>query len=382
MERMYAFTASSGNYGYEFDREGVSTHFIVTAVMIPESKLGQMKVQAEEVLSAYFPGEDKKTLSFSLSHPVRCGILEELLSTDFNLFSVVADKKKIYGNLSPMQKEAFYKFMHDLVYRELRHGFRKLAVCGDEGSGNEYLDSFCRYVRANEDIPDLFGEREFYLEEDKSTALLWLAGFISDTMSFIYEEEKQKSAPNYLKMLDKKIIRIELYPKDIADYVMEKGMIAGEYNNRIIDICQGQMQLFLDKYKNTEEEDRLDQIHVLNYLSFRFLNNNTGSYIPTKELIGNLRYRTGKSVSMQYFRTRIIAKLRDEGVIIASSPKGYKIPSRVEELYDFINHGTSIIMPMLSRLKKCRDSISLGTDGKLDLFDNTEYRSLKEFFDS
>jgi hypothetical protein len=84
---------------------------------------------------------------------------------------------------------------------------------------------------------------------------------------------------------------------------------------------------------------------------------------------------------MQYFRTRIIAKLRDEGVIIASSPKGYKIPSREEELYDFINHGTSIIMPMLARLKKCRDNISQGTDGELDLFANTEYRSLKEYFD-
>lgn len=84
---------------------------------------------------------------------------------------------------------------------------------------------------------------------------------------------------------------------------------------------------------------------------------------------------------MHYFRTRIIAKLRDEGVIIASSSKGYKIPSKVDELYDFINHGTTIILPLLDRLKKCRDNIKIGTDGKLDLFDNSEYKTLKEFFD-
>ncbi len=77
----------------------------------------------------------------------------------------------------------------------------------------------------------------------------------------------------------------------------------------------------------------------------------------------------------------LIAKLRDEGVIIASSPKGYKIPSKVEELYDFINHGTTIIMPMLDRLKKCRDNIMIGSNGELDLFKNSEYRTLKEFFD-
>ena len=235
-------------------------------------------------------------------------------------------------------------------------------------------------MRANEDIPDLFGEREFYLEENSHAALIWLAEFINDTISSLYEAEKRKDAPNYLRILDKKIIRIEHYPKDLTDSVTEKGG-TGTYNNRIIKICQEHMQHFLDKYKNTEEEDRLNQIIVLKYLSFRFLNFNTGSYISTRELIGNLRYRTGKSVSMQYFRTRIIAKLRDEGVIIASSPKGYKIPSREEELYDFINHGTSIIMPMLARLKKCRDNISQGTDGELDLFANTEYRSLKEYFD-
>lgn len=380
MERMYAYLASAGNYGFQFDLAGVSGYMTVTAVLIPESRLDVLIDHVNEIIRANFLGEDKLAAPDSLSHGLRCRILEELLADEFNLFSVVADKKKIYGTIGPMQKEAFYKFIHNLVHKELRHGFRKLAVCGNEGAGNEYLESFLRYVRANEDIPDLFGEREFYLEENNHRTLIWLAEFINDTFSSLYEAEKRKDAPNYLRILDKKIIRIEHYPKDLTDSVTEKGG-NGTYNNRIIKICQEQIQHFLDKYKNTEEEDRLNQIIVLKYLSFRFLNFNTGSYISTRELIGNLRYRTGKSVSMQYFRTRIIAKLRDEGVIIASSPKGYKIPSREEELYDFINHGTSIIMPMLARLKKCRDNISQGTDGELDLFANTEYRSLKEYFD-
>jgi hypothetical protein len=385
MERMYAYIASAGNYGFQFGQAGVSGYITVTTVLIPESRLDVLKDHVNEIIRANFQGEEKLAAPDSLSQGLRCKILEELLGDEFNLFSVVADKKKIYDNIGPMQKEVFYKFIHNLVYKELRYGFRKLAVCGNEGgagngAGNEYLESFLQYVRANEDVPDLFGEREFYLEENNHGALIWLAEFINNTLSSFYEAEKRNDIPNYLRILDKKIIRIEHYPKDLTDTVTEKGG-NGTYNNRIIKICQELMQHFLDKYKNTEEEDRLNQIIVLKYLSFRFLNNNTGSYISTRELIGNLRYRTGKSVSMQYFRTRIIAKLRDEGVIIASSPKGYKIPSREEELYDFINHGTSIIMPMLARLKKCRDNISQGTDGELDLFASTEYSSLKEFFD-
>jgi hypothetical protein len=84
---------------------------------------------------------------------------------------------------------------------------------------------------------------------------------------------------------------------------------------------------------------------------------------------------------VQHFRTKIIAKLRDENVIISSSPKGYKLPSKEEELYDFINHGTTIIMPMLARLKKCRDIIKMETLGELDLFNNSEYKELRRYFE-
>ena len=62
-------------------------------------------------------------------------------------------------------------------------------------------------------------------------------------------------------------------------------------------------------------------------------------------------------LSIQSFRNKIIAKLRDNEVIISSSSSGYKIPSTEKELYDFVNHGKSIIMPMLHRLKICNDVI-------------------------
>lgn len=84
----------------------------------------------------------------------------------------------------------------------------------------------------------------------------------------------------------------------------------------------------------------------------------------------------------QAFRMRIIGKLRDKGVIIASSQKGYKIPSKQAELYDFINHDAKIVIPMLARLKKCRDLVKLGTANELDLLDHPEYRQLQVFFDS
>ena len=111
------------------------------------------------------------------------------------------------------------------------------------------------------------------------------------------------------------------------------------------------------------------------------MNNDLRKYISTKELKSQLSNTGLANVSTQTFRTRVIGKLRDKGVIISSSKKGYKIPAKEAELFDFINHGTAIIMPMLERLKKCRDLVKLGTANELDLFNNTEYSSLKKYFD-
>ena len=100
------------------------------------------------------------------------------------------------------------------------------------------------------------------------------------------------------------------------------------------------------------------------------------------ELKERLEYTGLGKMSDSAFRMRIIGKLRDKGVIIASSQKGYKIPSKQSELYDYINHDAKIVIPMLSRLKKCRDIVRLATANGLDVLDHTEYKDLKRFFDN
>lgn len=104
-------------------------------------------------------------------------------------------------------------------------------------------------------------------------------------------------------------------------------------------------------------------------------------YIYTQELKEQLANTELRSIKDTAFRMRIIGKLRDNGVIIASSQKGYKIPSKQSELYDFINHDAKIVIPMLARLKKCRDLVKLCTANELDLLAHAEYDQLQEYFD-
>lgn len=62
MERMYAFTDEYGVFGYDIVNPNVSTHFIITAVIVKESDLGVYEAGAEAIRKKYFQtGEIKSS---------------------------------------------------------------------------------------------------------------------------------------------------------------------------------------------------------------------------------------------------------------------------------------------------------------------------------
>lgn len=381
MQRIYAYTDEAGNYGFNFNQQDISTHFIVTSILIEEDKLKELEKGIDEIRKKYFQVGEIKSSSVGKNHNRRCIILEQLMKLDFKIFAVVVDKRELDIHSGLQFKKSFYKFINNLVHKELRAAFPTLTICADEIGTNDYMQSFVMYVKSKEEYPNLFQQREFYFEDSKQSVIVQLADFISGTLLFTYDEKKKQGAPNFIKIIKSKILLIENYPKNIDSYIFDGGALSLKYDKKIADISLRRAQMFISKFNESGDTDIKIQLQVLKYLCFRFINNDARSYISTKEILNYLRKSIGIELKVQYFRTRIIAKLRDQNVIISSSPKGYKLPSKQEELYDFINHGTTIIVPMLDRLKRCRDIVKFETIGELDLFDNSEYINLRKYFD-
>lgn len=382
MERVYAFIDESGAFGWELDNINVSTHFIITAIIVKESAVDHLRTEAELLRKKHFQTGEIKSSNIGKNQNRRKRILADFLSLPFNIFSIVFDKRKLHSMYGLNYKTSFYKFLNNIVHKELRRAFKKITIVADEIGGSDYMQSFSKYVQQKQDIPTFFCEADFQFENSKSDVLIQVADLISGTLGYMYDEHKKSDkVPNYLKMLNKKIIRIQFYPKTFGTYCLTDSALSEEYDKDIAELCLKQAVIFINKYQNEDDERRKVQIIVLEYLLFRFMNNDLRKYIPTKEIMHQLDYMGIEKIPVQSFRTKIIGNLRDNDVIISSSSKGYKIPSKLTELFDFINHGTSIIIPMLERLKKCRDLVKLGTANELDLFDHTEYSSLKKYFD-
>lgn len=386
IERVYAFTDEYGAFGWDIDNPSVSTHFIITSIIVKETDVDSVKQSVESIRKRFFQTGEMKSKKIASNHKRRKLIISQLESVPFQLFSVCIDKKKCLEHMSIKglkYKHVFYKFMNNIMHKELKRAFPKLTIVSDEIGSSDYMKSFYKYFEKQQDIPSLFGDANLQFKNSEQEVLIQLADLISGSLAYVFDTHKKSNqAPDYLSLLEKKTIRIEPYPKTIDNYNLENSAIANDYDNEVATLCFKQAADFINTNNDSEDEEVKAQVIVLEYLLFRFMNNNTRDYIYTKELIGKLNGTAFTDISIPTFRAKIIGKLRDKGVIIASSNKGYKIPSKQSELYDYINHDASIVIPMLARLKKCRDLVKLSTVGQLDLLSHEEYKDLKRYFDT
>lgn len=383
MDKKYAFIDEFGAFGFNFDDPGCSTHFIVVAIVVDEKDLLTVSEGIEEIRKKFFQEGEIKSSKISKNHHRRISILNELKELPFHIFSIVCDKRKIYENSGLRYKKPFYKFINNIVHQELRIHYSSLVITADEVGGNEYLKSFAKYIRSKEIPLDLFDDSLFKFENSKHNQIIQLADLVAGSLAYNYDVRKvaKSNGCNYKSLLENKILRIGYFPENFETFNVSQIGINPDYSPVIAEICYRKAKFFIESNKNANDVEVKQQIAILNYLLFRFMNKSTRKYIPTNELINQLIYLGYERLSLQSFRNKIIAKLRDSEVIISSSIGGYKIPSTEKELYDFVNHGKSIIMPMMSRLKICNDVIKMGTSGRVNLFEKAEYHSLAKMFE-
>ncbi|WP_288707609.1 DUF3800 domain-containing protein [uncultured Alistipes sp.] len=373
MVNLYAFIDEFGNNGLDFTNPQISSHFIVTAIIVEENDIPILETLCTEIRQKYFQGSEIKSSKVGKNHERRKRILENILDGKFNVYTLVVDKKHLYSE-GFKYKKSFYKFLNGLLYHELFRRYPLLQIVADEIGHNSYMSSFKRYVQ-NRHKPDLFSYSSFGFSNSKSSSLVQIADFIGGTLarrydSTVYEEE----ADLYLKMMDRHLLPIKYFPNNYEPYIYNATDVEG-FDELIASTAINLALHFINDNHNTSDENIIEQVKCLEYLVFYFRYIDPTRYVSTQELISkNLKKKT----SQQYFRSNIIAKLRDSGVIISSSSLGYKMPMNKKDIYDFVNHSSSIINPMIERLRKARNTILQVSRNKIDILAEDEYKGLRK----
>jgi hypothetical protein len=373
MKKQIAFIDECGNNGLDFYKTGVSSHFIVTAILFDEDILSAEEKKIEIIRQTHFQTGEMKSSNVADNDNRRIKILRDLDSINYHIFSIVIDKRKLITE-GFKYKQSFYKFLHSLVDRELFKIFPQIRIVSDEHGGENFKAGFVSYIR-NKHISDLFNQ-DFVLSNSKSELAVQLADFISGTLGRCYEETKlSESKSTFLEILKSKITVIKFWPNEYSHFsFIPDG--ENEYDETIANLGISLAEQFVKEYEQSGVPAEIDQVNCAKYILFYFKNINPSKYVSTLELIGNIESIKGTKVSIHYFRSKVIAKLRDKGILLSSSSKGYKLPSSAKDLFDFVNHSNSYIQPMIDRIIKCRNLIKSATKNNIDILDYEEFKYL------
>ena len=375
-----AFIDECGSFGFDFSAEGNSRYYIVCAVCVPDSKVDELEAAVEHVRLHNFGNADEmKSSIIGANYKRRNKIIAELLPLEYRIVVLIADKQA-FASGSPLAtyKKSFIKFLHQKLYNALYHVYPKLEIVEDATGSSEFQTGFRKYVEENRPGSNLFGEYDFDYVDSKDSILVQLADIMGGTISKCFTDPV---APNYLEMLGNKIILMDRFPNSSAPYFGVASPEDIQYSQDVYNLSAKCARDFITKHEDEDETEKRLQVAFLRYLLFQVHNVDATKYVHSGQLASVLSEYAGERIRPNYIYRRVVAQLRDAGVIIASCAQGYKIPTSIDDIMTYLNQTNTVVGPMLNRMDICRKLLLQQTDGKLDVLDNYPFVQYKKFFD-
>lgn len=372
------FADESGNNSFEFETQG--SHFIVASILVKsEEQLQKLENDLEVIRKRHFQTGEIKSSKVSDNISRRKKILDDMLELDFSIYAVVVDKRQLTTE-GFRYKKSFYKFVNNLLYKELFRTFPELQLSVDEHGTNKFMLEFKKYVEKNHQRT-LFSGIEFKHANSKQSIVIQLADFIAGTIACIYDITKQNECSDELLSLIKpKITSINIFPRKLTLNDFDESNYQQTFDKRISNVSFQRIFDFIEK-SNSSDLQISDQVAFLKLLIWLQRANPKNVYISTKEIMRHLNSTREKPMNEEYFRSKIIGNLRDKGILISSSNTGYKIPTSKKDLESFLKHGNRVILPMLNRIKEARNAIKLATLNELDILEDEKYKELKNLLE-
>lgn len=371
-----AFIDESGGFGFDFTKVGTSEYYIVCSVVVKDTNIPAIEQKIAEIQNSMFGGKEMKSSAIGSNHRRRAKVLTELLLLDFQLIIMIADKKKFYTD-SPLTeyKSVFKKFLNQRLYDAMYLAYPKLKIIEDEYGTDEFQQGYRRYVQEHRPANNMFNEYDFDYSDSKNSNIVQIADIVAGS---VMQHLLDAGAPDVLRIFQGRITDIVKFPDDHEIY--KPSSTPTEHDHAIYQLACKCATDYINEYKDFEDEESRLRSLFLRLLLYNVRMYSSSRYVHSGEIVQELSRLTEKRVTKDYLYRRIIAPLRDDGVLIASSSHGYKIPTRVADIATYVNQTASVVGPMLSRIEKCRSQIQKATNSQLDILDDPALAGYRRFF--
>lgn len=381
---VFAYVDEYGDPNLDTTKAGVSTFFIVTAVLIEAVSVPPLTEAIEAIRKKHFQAGEMKSSGVGGDDERRLHILSDLAPLPWTFYSVAVDKRSLSKKAGFIYKQPFLKFLSGRLYKQLYEVFSILEIRADQHGSGVFMEGFKKYV-ARSFKPDLFSKGEFQFVDSKTEVLVQLADFVSGSIARVLDPKKQSARSEAIAAaIRDKAIGIQEWPPRRRSLTLEPAAAASPEEDRLVaNQSLTAAMRFIEEHDEDADIDTVMQLEAMRFLMFQYQHVSPTKYVSKEALIQLIGNAVNERVSENTFRNRVIAKLRDAGVLIASTSRGgYKTPSSVGDLLEFVELAQTIVEPMLSRVDVARQRVLLASNGTIDICGEPRFADLRRLLEA
>lgn len=347
---------------------GSSKYLVFSAIIVNSNIKNQISNEIDDIKYKFGLNELKSSSRKLRNEKTRIQIFKEINNLEFKVLTLFILKDKVLAEWR-LNKKVFYKYTQKIINSELHKIFENKTIVLDRYGSDNYQESLKNYLDKQ---LDLFNETVI-IKSAKNENLIQLADLFSGTFRKFYLEEFENTT-FFENLFNDHNLRLIIFPNSLFRLKFKENL--NKEDEELSNITISQAEQYLDEIKHNKifEPKKI----VLEYLLFHAKYNDKKIY--TTELIDWLKFH-GYKFSEENFRGNIIGKLRDNGVIIAGSRSGIKIPISSKELTEYFSFTSNKVLPMINRLSISFDVLNSKSNGKLSILKNKNFDFLKKLFE-
>jgi len=378
MPKYLGFIDESGNHDLDTSKEGVSKYYVINAIVCEEDQLQGLTNLVETLRRNHYGEGEIKSSRTKAERRIR--VIEDLQAIDFKFVALAVNKDELQKTGGFLHKKSFVKFLHGILYKSLVASYQDIAISADEYGREEFMRSFREYISKNH-VPDLFKSCTVEHVKSDNNVLVQLADFLAGTIRMIYEGGASKELmQTFIELAKKSKLSIEEWPPQHFRRIDQRTE-RKEFDEVVFNVAMNSAASFISENDDFADHGLREQLIVLKYLLFQAQFVHT-EYISSGELRDHLSARGCEQLSEHQFMSLVISQLRDSGVLISSSNKGYKIPQTHRDYMDFVELVNGQSIPLLERLRRAKKTLFEASLGEIKTFDDPQHARLKRVIEA
>ncbi len=372
------FVDESGDPNLNILKPGVSEYFVLCAVIVDSSKLASLENEVNRIIYKYFPKGQLKSSKIGSNVARRNRILTDISKLDFKHYSQVIDKGRILSDSGLRYRRSFVKYINRVLYENLFKAFTELHVFADQFGRSDFMQGFSDYLQRKLQR-GLFENHTFSYAPSENYPFIQVADVIAGSILRCYSGKDDMSV---LDPIRSNTIIIDEWPPFIPEPIgLEQLPREKQFDFLIRRHAVLQVERFIDENASNNDAYVQAQVAGARYLLYHFRSIDPTEYVTTETLRRHL-IELGYPISIRSVRSRVISPLRRQGVFIASSGKGIKIPLSVADLRRYVQNVDSQVVPYIKCLSICREHFLLATEKTLDIVGQDEFPQLHKIVTS